>query len=79
MAQNMRTVSFKIPVEMDVDLTAIARARGESRSSVVRGALGALMRSGGSTVLDLVSDLAGVVEGPADLSSNDSYLEDLGA
>jgi len=78
MTQRMRTVSFKIPVEMDTELTAIARARGESRSSVVRTALGALMDPVGSTALDLVSDLVGIVDGPADLSSNGSYLEDLG-
>lgn len=36
------------------------------------------MDPAGSTALELVSDLVGIVDGPADLSSNESYLEDLG-
>lgn len=32
----------------------------------------------GVTVLELVADLAGMIDGPTDLSTNEVYLQDLG-
>ncbi len=78
MTSKMRTVSFKLPEELDDELSRVARARGQSRSAVVRSALGALAPDERPSVLDLASGLVGLVNGPEDLSTNDSYLSDLG-
>lgn len=78
MAGPMRTVSFKIPVDLDIELSRVARERGESRSAVVRSALSALRGDLRPSVADLASDLMGLVDGPIDLSTNDAYLADLG-
>lgn len=78
MTSKMRTVSFKLPEELDDELSRVARARGQSRSAVVRSALGALTPADRPSVLDIASGLVGLVDGPDDLATNDSYLTDLG-
>lgn len=78
MAGPMRTVSFKIPVDLDAELTRVARERGESRSAVVRGVLTTLQGGGRASVVDLASGLVGLVDGPVDLSTNEAYLAGLG-
>jgi Arc/MetJ-type ribon-helix-helix transcriptional regulator len=78
----MKTVSVKLPNDLDATLTAVARHRRTSKSAVVQAALEELVaRRGQSRVgsaLDRVRDLAGCVVGPADLSVNKAYLEGLG-
>lgn len=77
----MKTVSVKLPNDLDATLTAVARHRRTSKSAVVRAALEELVARGQSRVgsaLDRVRDLAGCVVGPADLSINKAYLEGLG-
>lgn len=78
MAGPMRTVSFKIPTELDVELNRLASERGESRSAVVRSAIGALRAAATPSFAALASDLICLGEVPSDLSTNDAYLEDLG-
>jgi predicted transcriptional regulator len=74
----MRTVSFKLPIDLDDKLSALARRRRVSRSSLVREALEAAGASAPLSVTQLAGDLVGSVEGPGDLSSNPEHLADFG-
>jgi hypothetical protein len=78
----MKMISLKIPSGLDAKLTALARRRNMSKSTVVREAVEQYLRDSGNGVtlscLDLARDLAGSVTGPPDLSSNKKYLEGLG-
>ena len=75
----MRTVSFKLPEELDRKLDKLAQRRGSSRSAVVREALDALTNEGlRPTIGALAADLIGSVEGPGDLSTNPKYMADFG-
>jgi predicted transcriptional regulator len=78
----MRTVSLKLPDPLHEQLAAAARRRGTSKSNLVREALlayldGETARTGGS-VLDLVENLAGCVEGPKDLSTGKRHMSGFG-
>jgi Arc/MetJ-type ribon-helix-helix transcriptional regulator len=74
----MRTVSFKLPAELDEALDELARRRRASRSAVVREALEALTREGKPSVVARAADLVGCLEGPGDLSTNPDYMKDFG-
>ena len=69
----MKTVSLKLSEALEAQLTALIRQRRTSKAAVVRAALEAyLTREGapsGASVLDVVQDLCGSVEGPVDLST----------
>ena len=78
----MKTLSLKLPETLYGDLTSLAEHKGVSKSALVREALTELFRrqrapSRGSA-LALLEDIVGSVEGPEDLSSSKSHLEDLG-
>jgi Arc/MetJ-type ribon-helix-helix transcriptional regulator len=74
----MRTVSFKLPPELDDQLNELARRRCASRSAVVREALEALRADSRRSFTALAGDLVGCVEGPGDLSTNPRYMDDFG-
>jgi len=81
----MRTLSMKVPEALDRDLTALAARRGVSKSAVIRDAVTEVLtrerggaRPPAGSFLALAEDLAGCVEAPEDLSSNESYMEDFG-
>jgi predicted transcriptional regulator len=74
----MKTVSFKVPVELDKALTELARRRKSSRSAVVREAIEAATRGEKRSVTELAGDLVGSLEGPGDLSTNPKYMEGFG-
>jgi hypothetical protein len=80
--RSMKTLSIKLPEELDARLSATARRRGERRSAIVREALAAHLditgNSTGPSCLDLVADLAGCIKGPQDLSSNPEYMRGYG-
>jgi Arc/MetJ-type ribon-helix-helix transcriptional regulator len=78
MSDAMRTVSFKLPVELDRKLEDLARRRRSSRSAVVREALEALARGEKRSVTELAGDLVGSVHGPRDLATNPKYMADFG-
>lgn len=79
----MKTISLKLPDELDRKLTAAVKQRGVAKSDVVREALahylsGAQAARSGS-LLALAADLAGCVDDAApDTSTNPQYLEDFG-
>lgn len=78
MAGPMRTVSFKLPADLDRAISKLARSRKSTRSAVVRTALEAFAREGGGSVTALAKDLAGSVEGPADLSTARKHMRGYG-
>ena len=78
----MRIVSLKLPDPLHERLVSAAARRGTSKSSLVREAIlayldGETARNGGS-VLDLVENLAGCVEGPKDLSTGKRHMSGFG-
>jgi len=78
----MKTISVKIPEELDLKLSAVAARRHESKSALIRAALDKIVASSEkatpNSCLDLARDLLGSVEGPTDLSHNKSYLKGYG-
>ncbi|HTL96763.1 MAG TPA: CopG family transcriptional regulator [Gemmatimonadaceae bacterium] len=70
----MKTVSFKLPAELDDALTKLARARNTSRSSLVREALAAYAVAGRASVTASVDAITSGVNGPRDLSSNPKHM-----
>ena len=78
----MKTISVKIPEELDLKLTAVAARRHESKSALIRAALDQVVESSETATpnscLDLARDLIGTAEGPSDLSHNKKYLKGYG-
>jgi len=78
----MKTLSLKLPEILFEQITSIARARGESRSALVRKAIEYLITGNHhqqeGSCLDLANDLAGSVNGPKDLSFNKKHLRGYG-
>ena len=78
----MKTISVKVPEELDLKLTAVAARRRESKSTLIRAALDQIVESSETVTpnscLDLARDLIGAVEGPPDLSHNKKYLKGYG-
>jgi hypothetical protein len=78
----VKTISLKLPDEIDSRLEARARDLGQTKSEITREALTrhldntAGSRQGSS--LDLVRDLVGTVRGPGDLASNKKHLRNYG-
>jgi len=77
-AAPMRTVSFKLPEDLDDALSELARSRGASRSAVVREALEALAKGKRRSVTALAGDLVGSVDGPPDLATNRKHMSGYG-
>jgi len=79
----MKTISMKLPDDLDAELEARAERQGASKSSLVREALAEYLVDEEKTVrpasfLDQAADLAGCVDGPADLSVNPDHLDGYG-
>ena len=78
----MKTLTVKVPEELDARLTAIAARRGENRSTLIRTAIEHIVESDEnitpSSCLDLTRDLVGCVDGPGDLSYNRKHLKGYG-
>jgi Arc/MetJ-type ribon-helix-helix transcriptional regulator len=70
----MRTVSFKLPEDLDDALDDLARSRGASRSALVREALEALAKGKRRSVTALAGNLVGSIDGAADLATNRKHL-----
>jgi hypothetical protein len=78
----MRTISLKLPDDIDAKLEARATSLGRTKSAIMREALSRFLEeepaSGVMSCLDLVRDLVGAVRGPGDLASNKKYLRGYG-
>lgn len=78
----MATVSLKMSATLAGRLEDAARQRGVSKSVLIRNALEAYLESNGiekpGSALSRAADLAGVLSGPEDLSSNKNFLANFG-
>ncbi len=78
----MKTLSLKLPDELDVRVGAVAKQRGSSKSEVVRNALEAYLAGEAPTfsgsALDLAGNLVGALEGPVDLSYHQKHMRGYG-
>jgi len=74
MANPMRTVSFKLPEQLDDALSDLAKRRKSSRSALVREALETLAKGKRRSVTAAVDELVAPVEGPVDLSTNPKHM-----
>jgi predicted transcriptional regulator len=78
----MKTLTVKIPEDMDLKLAAVAKKIGESKSNLIRSAIEHIITSSSAitanSCLDLAKDLAGSVEGPTDLSHNKNHFAGYG-
>jgi len=78
MAAPMRTVSFKLPEDLDNALNELARTRRLSRSALVREALESLKKGNRRSVTALAGELVGSVDGPSDLATNRKHMSGYG-
>jgi len=74
----MRTVSLKLPEDLDQALTELAERRHTSRSALLREAVERLTREERRTVGQLAADLIGSLEGPEDLSTSPKHMKGFG-
>ena len=78
----MKTLTVKVPEDLDLKLTAVAAKRRESKSALIRAALDHILKSSEAitpnSCLDLAKDLSGSVEGPSDLSYSNKHLKGYG-
>lgn len=76
---DVRTLSLKLPSELEIQLERTARKYRRTKSEIVREAIELyLQRERPVTALELADDLVGGAEGPSDLSTNADYLSGLG-
>lgn len=82
----MKTLSLKVPESLDQDLAALAGRRGVSKSSLIRGVMSDHIARqkvddqgiSATSFLAGARDLAGIAEGPEDLSHHAKHLAGYG-
>jgi hypothetical protein len=78
----MKSISLKLPDDLNAKLEQISNERGAAKSDIVRDALEAYFagQKNGARIscLDLARDLAGSIDGPADLATNPKYMRGYG-
>ena len=78
----MDTISLKLPSELNQALEIQARQRGLRKSQLMRVILETYIEQNrppsADSLLDSIHDLAGVLDGPADLAHNPAYMDGYG-
>jgi len=78
----VKTVSLKMPEDLEMQLSEAARRTGRSKSHLVRMALSEFLprrrRSSGRSFLARATDLAGCIAAAPDLSTNKRRLRGYG-
>lgn len=74
----MRTISLKIPDDLDRRLAGLAKRQRVSRSHVIRAALEAFRPEQPESFAAAAADLAGCASGPKDLSTASRHMADYG-
>jgi len=79
----MQAISLKLPHDLLAQLNSEAKARGVTKSWLVRESLEKALRKsspeGAVSCYDLARDLAGAVKGlPKDLADNPKYMQGFG-
>lgn len=79
----MKAISLKLPDPLFHDLTQRAKTSTSSQSEIIRIALAAYLQRDVQPTTASCADRAqrwtGIMDGPADLSTNPKYLEGFGA
>ena len=78
MVITVRTISVKIPVYLDEQLTRVSEQRRLSRSIILRDAITAYVAEPKKSFAECASDLAGSLSGPEDLSTSIGYMAEYG-
>ena len=75
-------ISLKVPEVLAAKVAAVARRRGVSTSALIREAIERSLNRDGAdeprSALDSARDLAGAFDGPEDLATNATYMEEFG-
>jgi len=78
----MSTLTLKVPDVLNSQLNCYAKQKGLSKSEIVRIALVEYFSRDNikyeQSILDFSEDLAGSIEAPSDISTNEDYLEGYG-
>ncbi|HEX6903736.1 MAG TPA: CopG family transcriptional regulator [Thermoanaerobaculia bacterium] len=79
----MKTISLKLPDDIDQQLTARAESMGTTKSALIREAIQDYLSQeeqgpGEGSFLELAGDLIGSLEGPGDLSYNKDHMNGCG-
>lgn len=78
----MKTLTVKLPPALEARLEALVRTRKQSKSELVREAIGLLVEQSGApakgSVLDFIGDLVGMENGPTGLSTNPKHMRGYG-
>lgn len=78
----MKTISLKLPDNLDTQLATLAKKVRKSKSAVVREAIEVYLdqpqQRSDNSCADRARDLAGCLEGPSDLSSSKQHLRGYG-
>jgi hypothetical protein len=78
----VKTVTVKLPAELEKRVSATARKRRMSRSELIRESIRRHLEQPveppPGSFLEAAGDLIGSVEGPSDLSTNPRYLDGFG-
>jgi len=74
----MRTISLKLPPDLDQRLTDLAAQRGLSRSAILREALESFANGSAYSVTSRAGGLVGSLEGPRDLSTSAGHMRGYG-
>lgn len=79
----MKTITLKVPEEVDEQIRYQAEREGTSKSSIVREALAAYLgndqkQDRPKSVYEGMKHLIGTLDGPRDLSTNPKYMEGFG-
>ena len=73
-----KTLTIRLEEDLAVSLGREARRSNRSKGRVVRDALKEHLRKDRPNALDALNKYAGIMNGPADLSTNRRYLSGLG-
>jgi hypothetical protein len=81
----MKTISLKLPDDLDQELTTRAESIGTTKPALIREAIKGYLSDqeqgghpGKGTFLELAGDLIGCLEGPGDLSYNKACMTNYG-
>lgn len=79
----MKTTSLKIPEALEEKIERAVRRHRLTKSEIIRQALESFLREEPpahppNSALELLAELAGSLDGPPDLSTNEEHLEGYG-
>jgi predicted transcriptional regulator len=78
----MKTLSLKLPDDLNTKLNMVSKKKGISKSHIVRKALAVFLireeKPMEESFLSLAEDLSGCIDAPSGLSTEKKYMEEYG-